>query len=78
MATETVEVAAADAAVLLREDRDGIATLTLNRPKSGNSLSHELVRALQAAWHEIDGDTSVRVVVLAASGRLFCTGHDLN
>ncbi len=78
MATETVEVVAADAAVLLREDRDGIATLTLNRPKSGNSLSHELVRALQAAWHEIDGDTSVRVVVLAASGRLFCTGHDLN
>ena len=64
--------------VLLREDKDGIATLTLNRPKSGNSLSHELVGALQAAWDEIDRDKSVRVVVLAASGRLFCTGHDLN
>jgi enoyl-CoA hydratase/carnithine racemase len=65
-------------AVLLREDRDGIVTLTLNRPKSGNSLSHELVHALHDAWDEIDRDDSVRVVVLAASGRLYCTGHDLN
>ena len=65
-------------AILLREDKDGIATLTLNRPNSGNSLSHELVHALQSAWDGIDHDESVRVVVLAASGRLFCTGHDLN
>jgi enoyl-CoA hydratase/carnithine racemase len=65
-------------AILLREDKEGIATLTLNRPNSGNSLSHELVQALQSAWDEIDGDESVRVVVLAASGRFFCTGHDLN
>ncbi len=51
MATQKKEAAgaAANEAVLLREDKDGIATLTLNRPKSGNSLSHELVRALQAA-----------------------------
>ncbi len=78
MATEKADLSNSAEAVLLREDRDGVATLTLNRPKSGNSLSHELVRSLQAAWDEIDKDASVRVVVLAASGRLFCTGHDLN
>lgn len=77
MATKKADASEAAAPVLLRSDAGGIATLTLNRPQSGNSLSHELVRALQAAWDEIDTDASVRVVVLAASGRLFCTGHDL-
>lgn len=78
MATQKADIPSAAEAVLLRDDKDGITTLTLNRPKSGNSLSHELVQALQAAWNEIDEDVSVRVVILAASGRYFCTGHDLN
>ncbi|MFP6776813.1 MAG: enoyl-CoA hydratase [Alphaproteobacteria bacterium] len=78
MAMQKAELSNAAGAVLLRSDQGGITTLTLNRPNSGNSLSHELVDALQAAWDDIDGDASVRVVVLAASGRLFCTGHDLN
>lgn len=75
----SVQPEALDAAepVLLRDDADGIATLTLNRPASGNSLSHRLVRDLQAEVHRIAGDDTVRVVVIAASGRLFCTGHDL-
>lgn len=64
--------------ILGRSDTDGIATLTLNRPRSGNSLSHALVDSLKAALDEIAADDAVRVVVLAASGRLFCTGHDLN
>lgn len=64
--------------VLLRDDADGIATLTLNRPASGNSLSHRLVHDLQAEFDRIADDETVRVVVIAASGRLFCTGHDLN
>jgi enoyl-CoA hydratase/carnithine racemase len=68
----------AQAPVLLRRDEAGIATLTLNRPASGNSLSHALVHALHAALDDIKRDETVRVVVLAASGRLFCTGHDLN
>lgn len=63
--------------VLLREDHDGVTTLTLNRPASGNSLSHGLVDALHEAFDAIAEDRSVRVVVLTASGRLFCTGHDL-
>jgi enoyl-CoA hydratase/carnithine racemase len=67
-----------DTPVLLRDETDGVATLTLNRPKSGNSLSHALVAALQSALDDIAGDPKVRVVVLAGAGKHFCTGHDLN
>ena len=64
--------------VLLRDERDGIVTLTLNRPKSGNSLSHGLVDALAAALDDIEQDDTARVVVIEAPGKLFCSGHDLN
>jgi enoyl-CoA hydratase/carnithine racemase len=63
--------------VLLREDRDGIATLTMNRPQQMNLLTSEMLSALQAAFEVIAKDPSVRVVVLAAAGKGFCAGHDL-
>ncbi|MDH5578672.1 MAG: enoyl-CoA hydratase-related protein, partial [Betaproteobacteria bacterium] len=62
---------------LLREDRDGVATLTLNRPQQMNLLTSEMLAALQAAFDQIGKDPSVRVVVLAATGKGFCAGHDL-
>jgi enoyl-CoA hydratase/carnithine racemase len=63
--------------VLLREDKDGIATLTLNRPAARNALNEELMDALVAALQTIGGDRSVRAVILAANGPVFCAGHDL-
>jgi enoyl-CoA hydratase/carnithine racemase len=63
--------------VLLREDRDGIATLTLNRPQQMNLLTGEMLAALQSAFDQIARDPAVRVVVLAATGKGFCAGHDL-
>ena len=63
--------------ILLREDRDGIATLTLNRPSQWNALSGALLEALQTAWDEIGADPAVRAVILAGNGRGFCSGHDL-
>jgi len=63
--------------VLLREDRDGIATLTLNRPAQYNALSEDLLSALQAQLDDIGADQSLRVVILAANGKAFCPGHDL-
>jgi enoyl-CoA hydratase/carnithine racemase len=63
--------------VLLREDRDGIATLTMNRPQQMNLLTSGMLSALQGAFDEIAGDARVRVVVLAAAGKGFCAGHDL-
>ena len=64
-------------APLLREDRDGVATLTLNRPAQMNLLTGEMLSALQEAFDTIEKDPSVRVVVLAANGKGFCAGHDL-
>lgn len=63
--------------VLLREDHDGIATLTLNRPAQYNALSEELMSALQAQLDDIGADDSLRVVIIAANGKAFCPGHDL-
>ena len=63
--------------VLLRDDADGIATLTLNRPAARNALSVELMTALGDALDSIADDETVRVVVIAANGPAFCAGHDM-
>jgi enoyl-CoA hydratase/carnithine racemase len=65
------------APVLLREDRGGIAILTLNRGESYNLLTSEVIEALQRAFDAIGRDEAVRVVVLAAKGKGFSAGHDL-
>ncbi|HEX9184264.1 MAG TPA: enoyl-CoA hydratase [Burkholderiales bacterium] len=67
----------ADQPVLLREDLNGITTLTLNRPQQMNLLTREMIGALQSAFDAIAKDPDVRVVVLAAAGKGFCAGHDL-
>ena len=64
-------------ALLLVETAGGIATLTLNRPGQFNALSRALIDELQLALDRIAIDPGVRVVVLAARGRGFCSGHDL-
>jgi len=63
--------------ILLREEKDGIVTLTLNRPGQYNALSRALLSEFQTALDEISADTSIRVVIIAASGKAFCPGHDL-
>ena len=62
--------------ILLRNDIDGVATLTLNRPEF-NLLSIDLLMALQSQFEHIATDTSVRVVVIESQGKAFCGGHDL-
>lgn len=62
---------------LLIDRSDGVATLTLNRPDSMNSLSVELKELLGAAIADVSADGSVRAVVLTGSGRGFCVGQDL-
>ncbi len=68
---------AVDQSILLRDDSDGITTLTLNRPAQYNALSGEMLDELQHALDAIDRDESVRVVIIAANGKAFCPGHDL-
>jgi enoyl-CoA hydratase/carnithine racemase len=64
-------------AILLREDRDGICTLTMNRPAQMNLLTSEMLSALQQAFDHIGKDKGVRVVILGAAGKGFCAGHDI-
>jgi enoyl-CoA hydratase/carnithine racemase len=66
-----------DEALVLRQDRDGVVTLTLNRPQARNALSVDLMAALQNALDAIAGDKSARVVMIAGAGPAFCAGHDL-
>jgi enoyl-CoA hydratase/carnithine racemase len=64
--------------ILQRSDEDGVTTLTLNRPAARNALSTALMTALQAELNAIAEDSSVNVVVIAANGPAFCSGHDLH
>jgi enoyl-CoA hydratase/carnithine racemase len=66
-----------DEPYVLRTDRGGVATLTLNRPTQFNSLSSSMIGALQAELDAITTDPAVRVVVIAGAGKAFCAGHDL-
>jgi enoyl-CoA hydratase/carnithine racemase len=63
--------------VLSERDARGVVTLTLNRPQAFNSLSEAMLEALQVEFDAVARDESARVVVLAASGKAFCAGHDL-
>jgi len=66
-----------DQDLVLRQNADGVATLTLNRPQQYNALSEEMIAALLEALAAVADDESVRVVVIAAAGKAFCAGHDL-
>ena len=63
--------------LLLRDDHEGITTLTLNRPAQYNALAEGLIACLQDELDKIAADETVRVVIIAAAGKAFCAGHDL-
>ncbi|MEK0085083.1 enoyl-CoA hydratase [Benzoatithermus flavus] len=63
--------------LLLRADENGVARLTLNRPKAFNSLSRDLLTALEQEVDRIAADSTTRVVIVAGNGKAFCAGHDL-
>ncbi|MGL4239728.1 MAG: enoyl-CoA hydratase [Beijerinckiaceae bacterium] len=63
--------------VLTRVDAGGMATLTLCRPEKRNPLSEALIAALTAELDAIAADRTIRAVIIAAEGHVFCAGHDL-
>lgn len=73
----TAETEAAPLPMVVREQSDSVAVLTLNRPESRNSLSAAMLVELKDALNSVAADASIRVVVLAANGPAFCAGHDL-
>ena len=58
-------------------DARGVATLTLSRPEKHNALDNATTRELHAALLAVEGDPSVRVVVLTGAGASFCAGADI-
>jgi enoyl-CoA hydratase len=65
------------AELVLREDKDGWALLTLNRPDKLNALTVDMFRELRGHVADLRHDDSVGCVVLRGAGRCFSAGHDL-
>ncbi|MEZ4953549.1 MAG: enoyl-CoA hydratase-related protein [Saprospiraceae bacterium] len=62
---------------ILLKKQDGVATITLNRPKSFNSFNREMALACQAALDDCAKDETIRCVVMTGEGKAFCAGQDL-
>ncbi len=77
MSSSSTSASASPEPILLRQDRHGVVTLTLNRPKQLNALCESLLVLLQKELDAIAGDGQVRCVVIAGAGKAFCAGHDL-
>jgi 2-(1,2-epoxy-1,2-dihydrophenyl)acetyl-CoA isomerase len=62
---------------LLIDIKDGIMTVSLNRPDKLNAIDNGLARALLAAIELASHDAAVRVLLLRGNGRAFCAGRDV-
>lgn len=62
---------------ILLENKDHVATITLNRPDRLNAISREMLNRLSEVLLEFDHDPDVRVILLTGAGRGFCAGLDL-
>lgn len=62
----------------LYEVRDGVATITLNRPERLNALTFEVYRELTDAFAALRQEDEVRAVVITGAGRAFCSGGDVH
>ena len=63
---------------LLSSLKDGVLSLTLNRPEKRNALNRELIDSLHDALERADLDADVRTVVVHGAGKDFCAGADLD
>jgi 2-(1,2-epoxy-1,2-dihydrophenyl)acetyl-CoA isomerase len=62
---------------IILERKDGIGTLTLNRPEKLNAINRKMTEELNSAMLEIAKDTGVRALVVTGAGRGFCSGADV-
>lgn len=62
---------------VLYEARDGIATVTMNRPAFNNAQNSQMTYALDAAFRRAVDDDAVKVIVLRGAGKHFSAGHDI-
>src|SRR5476649_1032591 len=64
--------------MLQTEISEGVATIRMNRPDVHNAFDDVLIAALTAELRRLDQMPEVRVIVLAANGKSFSAGADLN
>ncbi len=62
---------------ILREDKNGVCYLTLNRPEKLNALDSVLFSALDRELAELETREDIHVIVLSGAGKAFCAGHDV-
>ena len=62
----------------LYEERDAVATITLNRPERLNALTFEIYRELTDTFAALRTEQSVRAVIITGAGRAFCSGGDVH
>ena len=67
-----------EAPLIVDKSENGRATVTLNRPDVHNAFDENLISLLTSELKALDGDKTVRAVVLASAGKTFCAGADLN
>jgi hypothetical protein len=60
--------------ILVKKRENGIACITINRPKSMNSLTKSMITDLAEAFKSLNGDTLVKVIIITGAGRAFCSG----
>src|SRR3546814_12448850 len=63
--------------VVLYDAADGIATITMNRPRYHNAQNSKMTYALDAAFRRAVDDDAIKVIILAGNGKHFSAGHDI-
>lgn len=63
--------------LLVEQDAQGVALVTLNRPEKRNAVSDQMHRELEDIFVDLAGDDAVRAVVLTGAGSAFCAGGDV-
>ena len=64
--------------IILEQDRNGVATLTLNRPEKHHAFNAEMIAELHQAADQLAADDHVHVIVIQSEGPSFCAGGDLS
>ena len=63
---------------IIYDVKDGVATITLNRPEKLNAFTGTMMAEMIDAFDKVDADDDVRCVIVTGAGRAFCAGADLS